>query len=86
MVNVINERKLKDFRHEKFLAINPDSSYGYEQWLRALCERVGGFEPEITALADSADSLVGDGGSGTRCFSWARGCNPGKTTAVELGG
>ena len=60
--------KLKDFRHEKFLAINPDASYGYEQWLRALCERVGGFEPEITALADSADSLIGMVAAGRGVF------------------
>src|ERR1700757_1301035 len=39
--------KLKDFRHEKFLAINPDHVFGYDQWLRAFCKRLGGFEPEI---------------------------------------
>jgi DNA-binding transcriptional LysR family regulator len=51
--------KLKDFRHEKFLAINPDHVFGYDQWLRAFCKRLGGFEPEIAALADSPDSLIG---------------------------
>jgi DNA-binding transcriptional LysR family regulator len=51
--------KLKDFRHDKFLSIAPDHAFGYEQWLRGLCERLGGFEPDITALADSADSLIG---------------------------
>jgi DNA-binding transcriptional LysR family regulator len=51
--------KLKDFRHEKFLAINPDSAFGYEQWLRGFCKRLGGFEPDIAALADSPDSLIG---------------------------
>src|ERR1700751_5079303 len=51
--------KLKDFRHDKFLSIAPDYAFGYEQWLRGLCKRIGGFEPEITALADSPDSLIG---------------------------
>ena len=50
---------LKDFRHEKFLAIKPDSAFGYEQWLRGFCKRLAGFEPEIAALADSPDSLIG---------------------------
>jgi DNA-binding transcriptional LysR family regulator len=50
---------LKDFRHEKFLAINPDSAFGYEQLLRGFCKRLAGFEPEIAALADSPDSLIG---------------------------
>jgi len=50
---------LKDFRHDKFLSVAPDYSFGYEQWLRDLCQRVGGFEPEIAALADSPDSLIG---------------------------
>lgn len=60
--------RLKDFRHDKFLAIHPDSSFGYEQWLRSLCERLGGFEPEITALADSADSLIGMVAAGRGVF------------------
>ena len=51
--------KLNDFRHEKFLAISPDHVFGYDQWLRAFCKRLGGFEPEIAALADSPDSLIG---------------------------
>jgi hypothetical protein len=51
--------KLKDFRHEKFLSIASGYAFGYEQWLRELCKQVGGFEPEIAALADSHDSLIG---------------------------
>jgi DNA-binding transcriptional LysR family regulator len=51
--------KLKDFSHEKFLCVNPDHAFGYEQWLRGFCKRFGGFEPEIAALADSPDSLTG---------------------------
>jgi DNA-binding transcriptional LysR family regulator len=51
--------KLKDFRHEKFLYLAADFAFGYEQWLRGFCKRVGGFEPEIAALANSPDSLIG---------------------------
>ncbi len=51
--------KLKDFRHEKFLSIAPDYAFGYEQWLGGLCRQLGGFEPDIAALADSPDSLIG---------------------------
>jgi DNA-binding transcriptional LysR family regulator len=60
--------KLKDFRHDKFLSISPDYSFGYEQWLRGLCQRLGGFEPEITALADSPDSLIGMVAAGRGVF------------------
>ena len=60
--------KLKDFRHDKFLSISPDYSFGYEQWLRGLCQRFGGFEPEITALADSPDSLIGMVAAGRGVF------------------
>lgn len=59
---------LKDFRHDKFLSINPDCSLGYEQWLRGLCKRLGGFEPEITAVADSDDSLIGMVAAGRGVF------------------
>jgi DNA-binding transcriptional LysR family regulator len=59
---------LKDFRHDKFLSINPDSAFGYQQWLRELCNRFGGFEPEITALADSFDSLIGVVAAGRGIF------------------
>jgi len=51
--------KLKDFRHDKFLSIEPEIAFGYEQWLRGFCKRFGGFEPEIAALADSPESLIG---------------------------
>jgi DNA-binding transcriptional LysR family regulator len=50
--------RLKDFRHDRFLCIDPEYSFGYEQWLREFCKRFGGFEPEIAALADSPDSLI----------------------------
>jgi DNA-binding transcriptional LysR family regulator len=51
--------QLKDFRHDKFLSVAPQFAFGYEQWLRGFCKRFGGFEPEIAALADSPDSLIG---------------------------
>jgi len=60
--------KFKDFRHDKFLSIAPDHAFGYEQWLRGLCERLGGFEPDITALADSPDSLIGMVAAGRGVF------------------
>jgi len=60
--------KLKDFRYDKFLSIAADYSYGYEQWLRGLCKRFGGFEPEITAAADSPDSLIGMVAAGRGLF------------------
>jgi DNA-binding transcriptional LysR family regulator len=61
--------KLKDFRHEKFLYVAPDYSFGYEQWLRELCQRLGGFEPDIAALADSVDSLIGMVAAGRGVFA-----------------
>ena len=51
--------KLKDFRHDKFLSVDPEYAFGYEQWLRGFCKQFGGFEPEIAALADSPESLIG---------------------------
>jgi DNA-binding transcriptional LysR family regulator len=60
--------KLKDFRHDKFLGISPEYSFGYEQWLRELCKQLGGFEPEIAALADSYDSLIGMVAAGRGVF------------------
>jgi DNA-binding transcriptional LysR family regulator len=60
--------KLKDFRHEKFLSVEPEYAFGYEQWLRALCKQLGGFEPEIAALADSPDSLIGMVAAGRGVF------------------
>jgi DNA-binding transcriptional LysR family regulator len=60
--------KLKDFRHDKFLCIGSEYSFGYEQWLRGFCKRFGGFEPEIVALADSPDSLIGMVAAGRGVF------------------
>ena len=60
--------KLKDFRHEKFLSGDPGYAFGYEQWLRGLCKQLGGFEPDIGALADSPDSLIGMVAAGRGVF------------------
>ena len=51
--------RLKDFRHEKFLYHSPEHAFGYEQWLRGLCKRVGGFEPNFAALTNSPEGLTG---------------------------
>ena len=50
--------KLRDFRHEKFLSVDPGYAFGYEQWLHGICKQFGGFEPEIAAVGDSPDSLI----------------------------
>ena len=60
--------KLKDFRHEKFLSVDPGYAFGYEQWLRGFCKQLGGFEPEIAASADSPDSLIGMVAAGRGVF------------------
>jgi LysR family transcriptional regulator, benzoate and cis,cis-muconate-responsive activator of ben and cat genes len=60
--------KLKDFRHEKFLYINTEHALGYEHWLRGLCKQIGGFEPDIAALADSVESLIGMVAAGRGVF------------------
>jgi DNA-binding transcriptional LysR family regulator len=50
--------KLRDFRYDKFISIDLAVGFGYDHWLRGFCNRVGGFEPEIATMADSADSLI----------------------------
>jgi DNA-binding transcriptional LysR family regulator len=50
--------KLRDFRHDKFISFDPEYGYGYEQWVRGLCQRFGRFEPELEAIANSIESLV----------------------------
>jgi DNA-binding transcriptional LysR family regulator len=61
--------ELKDFRHDKFLYVAPDYAFGYQQWLRGLCRRLGGFEPDIAPLADSGDSLIGMVAAGRGVFA-----------------
>jgi DNA-binding transcriptional LysR family regulator len=50
--------KLGDFRHDKFISFAGQYGYGYEQWLRGLCQQFGKFEPEIEPLANSPESLL----------------------------
>jgi DNA-binding transcriptional LysR family regulator len=50
--------KLRDFRHDKFISVDPELGFGYEQWLRGFCRQIGGFEPEIEMSADSPESLI----------------------------
>jgi DNA-binding transcriptional LysR family regulator len=78
--------KLKDFRHEKFLSIAPDFAFGYEQWLRGLCKQLGGFEPDIAALADSPDSLIGMVAAGRGVFVTAEVAIRGRLEAWSLAG
>jgi DNA-binding transcriptional LysR family regulator len=78
--------KLKDFRHEKFLSIAPDFAFGYEQWLRGLCQQLGGFEPDIAALADSPDSLIGMVAAGRGVFVTAEVAIRGRLEAWSLAG
>jgi LysR family transcriptional regulator, benzoate and cis,cis-muconate-responsive activator of ben and cat genes len=60
--------KLADFRHDKFLSFDPEYGYGYEDWVRGFCRRVGGFEPEIGAIVNSRESLVGMIAAGREIF------------------
>ena len=77
--------KLKDFRHEKFLSVEGYVS-AYEPWLRDLCKRLGGFEPEIGALADSSDSLIGMVAAGRGVFVTAEVAIRGRLEAWSLAG
>ena len=63
--------KLADFRHDKFLSLDQRHCFGYDQWLRGFCKRLGGFEPDITALGDSAESLAGMVAAGRGVYVWA---------------
>lgn len=49
---------LRDFRHDKFISFDQESGYGYEQWVRGLCQRFGRFEPQFEAIANSPESLI----------------------------
>jgi DNA-binding transcriptional LysR family regulator len=50
------------------LSIAAGYSFGYDQWLREICQRFGGFEPDIAASADSPDSLIGMVAAGRGVF------------------
>jgi DNA-binding transcriptional LysR family regulator len=76
--------KLRDFRHDKFISFDPEYGYGYEQWVRGFCQRVGKFEPEIGALADSLDSLVSMVAAGRGVFVGPQIGVEGRTAAINF--
>jgi DNA-binding transcriptional LysR family regulator len=76
--------KLRDFRHDKFISFDQDYGYGYEQWVRGLCQRVGKFEPEIGALANSPESLVSMVAAGRGVFVGPEIGARGRTAAINF--
>jgi DNA-binding transcriptional LysR family regulator len=76
--------KLKDFRDEKFLGFDPKYSTTYEPFFRNLCRRTGGFEPEIEAIADSPDSLVGMVAAGRGIFLGPKIGIRNRTSAIDF--
>jgi DNA-binding transcriptional LysR family regulator len=76
--------KLRDFRHDKFISFDPEYGYGYEQWVRGFCQRVGKFEPEIGALANSPDSLVSMVAAGRGVFVGPQIGVEGRTAAINF--
>jgi LysR family transcriptional regulator, benzoate and cis,cis-muconate-responsive activator of ben and cat genes len=75
--------KLRDFRHDKFISFDPEYGYGHEQWVRWFCQRVGKFEPEIGALANSPDSLVSMVAAGRGVFVGPQ-IGEGRTAAIDF--
>jgi DNA-binding transcriptional LysR family regulator len=76
--------KLRDFRHDKFLSLDPEYGYDHEQWLRGVCQRLGKFEPEIEALANSPDSLISMVAAGRGVFVGPEIGIRGRTTAIDF--
>jgi DNA-binding transcriptional LysR family regulator len=76
--------KLRDFRHDKFISFDPEYGYDHEQWLRGLCQRLGKFEPEIEALANSPDSLISMVAAGRGVFVGPEIGIRGRTTAIDF--
>lgn len=76
--------KLRDFRHDKFISFDPEYGYGHEQWVRGFCQRVGKFEPEIGALANSPDSLVSMVAAGRGVFVGPQIGVEGRTAAIDF--
>jgi DNA-binding transcriptional LysR family regulator len=76
--------KLRDFRHDKFISFDPEYGFGYEQWVRGLCERFGKFEPEIGALANSPDSLISMVAAGRGVFVGPEIGARGRTAAIDF--
>jgi LysR family transcriptional regulator, benzoate and cis,cis-muconate-responsive activator of ben and cat genes len=76
--------KLRDFRHDKFISFDPEYGYGYDQWVRGLCQRLGKFEPEIGALANSPDSLISMVAAGRGVFLGPETPVRGRTEAIDF--
>ena len=76
--------KLRDFRHDKFISFDPEYGYGHEQWVRGFCQRVGKFEPEIGALANSPDSMVSMVAAGRGVFAGPQIGAEGRTAAIDF--
>jgi DNA-binding transcriptional LysR family regulator len=76
--------KLRDFRHDKFLSFDPEYGYGYEQWVRGLCQRFGKFEPEIEAIGNSPESLVSMVAAGRGVFVGPEIGIRGRTAAIDF--
>ena len=76
--------KLGNFQHDKFLSFEPGYGYGYEDWVRGFCQRVGGFEPEIGAIVDSRESLVSMIAAGRGIFLGPEIGIGGRTAAIDF--
>jgi DNA-binding transcriptional LysR family regulator len=76
--------KLRDFRHDKFISFDQETGFGYEQWVRGLCQRLGKFEPEIGALANSPDSLISMVAAGRGVFIGPEIPIRGRTAAIDF--
>ena len=76
--------KLRDFRHDKFISFDPEYGFGYGQWVRSLCQRLGKFEPEIGAIADSPDSLISMVAAGRGVFVGPEIPIRGRIEAIDL--
>lgn len=75
---------LRAFRYDTFLSFDPAYGFGYEQWLRGICRRFGGFDPEIGALANSPDSLVSMIAAGRGVFLGPEIGVRGRTAAIDF--
>ena len=76
--------RLRNFRYDKFLSLDPEYSFGYEQWARGICRRFGSFDPEIGALANSAESLVSMVAAGRGVFLGPEIGVRGRTAAIDF--
>src|SRR5260221_3095274 len=76
--------KLRDFRHDKFISFDQESGFGHEQWVRGLCQRLGKFEPEIGAIANSSDSLISMVAAGRGVFIGPEIPIRGRTAAIDF--